>query len=202
MRKLTQQESPQSLLNGFGTRKYLNASERKRFRAAAAKQPTLERLFCLTLFWSGGRVSEVLALTAVSIDLDARAAIIETLKRRRPGVCRQVPLPPALVRDLNREFRLHRAQRDPELARRRLWSWSRTTAWRRVKTVMKMAGISGLAACPKGLRHSFGVSSFQTNVPPHLVQRWLGHASLSTTGIYGDVIGREEYSFAARMWRN
>jgi integrase len=33
---------------------------------------------------------------------------------------------------------------------------------------------------PKGLRHGFGVNAFQSLVPPHLVQRWLGHASLRT----------------------
>jgi integrase/recombinase XerD len=38
-------------------------------------------------------------------------------------------------------------------------------------------------------------------VPPHLVQRWLGHASLKTTAIYGDVVGPEERAFAARMWK-
>ena len=46
-----------------------------------------------------------------------------------------------------------------------------------------------------------GVKAFQSNVPPHLVQRWLGHASLKTTAIYGDVIGPEERAFAARMWK-
>jgi site-specific recombinase XerD len=53
---------------------------------------------------------------------------------------------------------------------------------------------------PKGLRHAFGVKAFQENVPPHLVQRWLGHASLRTTSIYADVMGPEERVFAARMW--
>ncbi|MFU1717859.1 tyrosine-type recombinase/integrase, partial [Bacillus amyloliquefaciens] len=57
-----------------------------------------------------------------------------------------------------------------------------------------------LAASPKGLRHSFGVNAFQAKVPPHLVQRWLGHASLRTTSIYGDVLGEVERELAARMW--
>jgi integrase len=52
---------------------------------------------------------------------------------------------------------------------------------------MASAGINGTPAMPKGLRHGFGVKAFQSNVPPHLVQRWLGHASLRTTEIYGDV---------------
>jgi integrase/recombinase XerD len=65
---------------------------------------------------------------------------------------------------------------------------------------MAVAGIIGTAAMPKALRHGFGVNAFQSNVPPHLVQRWLGHASLRTTAIYGDVIGPDERAFAARMW--
>ena len=51
---------------------------------------------------------------------------------------------------------------------------------------------------PKGLRHAFSVRPFQSNMPPHLVQSWLGHASLRTTGIYGDAIGPAERAFAAR----
>jgi site-specific recombinase XerD len=53
---------------------------------------------------------------------------------------------------------------------------------------MAAAGIAGSHAMPRGLRHSFGVNAFQSNVPPHLVHRWLGHASLRTTSIYGDGI--------------
>jgi integrase len=100
----------------------------------------------------------------------------------------------------NRTFHLRRSQRDPDSAYRRIWKWSRTTAWRRVKEVMKAANVSGTPAMPKGLRHGFGVTAFQSLVPPHLVQRWFGHASLRTTGIYGDVIGPEERAFAERMW--
>jgi integrase/recombinase XerD len=91
-------------------------------------------------------------------------------------------------------------QRDPQLSVERLWTWSRTT----------MAAGQGSdggsrdlrhAAMPRGLRHSFGVSAFQSNVPPHRVQRRLGHASLRTTSIYGDVMGPEERAFAERMWK-
>jgi hypothetical protein len=48
-----------------------------------------------------------------------------------------------------------------------------------LKEITVAAGISGAPAMPRGLRHSFGVNAFQSNVPPHLVQRWLGHASLA-----------------------
>ena len=33
-----------------------------------------------------------------------------------------------------------------------------------------------------------------------LVQRWLGHAQLSTTAIYAEAVGQEEQEIAARMW--
>ena len=98
---------------------------------------------------------------------------------------RQVPLPLDLLNELDRVFELRIAQRDPRLATLRLWRWSRTTGWRYVKAVMAIAGITGTPAMPRGLRHGFGVNAFQASVPPHLVQRWLGHASLRTTFIYG-----------------
>ncbi|HWX35567.1 MAG TPA: site-specific integrase [Steroidobacteraceae bacterium] len=183
-----------------GSRKYLNAAERWRFLESAQQLPKAERLFCELLAWSGARISEALMLTPASIDIDAGAAGVPTLKRRKRGIVRQVPLPPGLLRELESTFNLRRAQREPRLANRRIWKWSRTTAWRRVKQVMAAAGISGTPAMPKGLRHGFGVSAFQTNVPPHLVQRWLGHASLRTTAIYGDVIGPDEIAFAERIW--
>ncbi len=113
---------------------------------------------------------------------------------------RQVPLPAELVRELDLAFALRARQRDPRRAAERLWPWSRTTAWRHVKRQMAAAAVSKLAAMPKGLRHAFGVTAFQSSVPPHLVQRWLGHASLDTTSIYGDVSGNEEREFAARIW--
>jgi integrase/recombinase XerD len=189
-----------SLYGSAGGRKYLNAAERQRFTESAQRAPPTVRLFCLVLRWSGGRISEVLALTPSAIDIETGVANLETLKRRRRGIVRQVPLPHYVLNDLNRYFGLRRQQRDAELAAKRIWRWSRTTAWRRVKAVMAEAGIIGTPAMPKGLRHGFGVNAFQSNVPPHLVQRWLGHASLRTTAIYADVVGPDERDFAARMW--
>jgi integrase/recombinase XerD len=191
-----------SLFGQSGSRKYLNAAERQRFIEAAHHAPRKIRLFCLMLAWSGGRISEVLALTPASFDIESGIVSIQTLKRRKRGVVRQVPLPSDVLSGLDREFKLGETQYDPDLANDPIWRFSRTTAWRRVKEVMVVAGIIGTAAMPKGLRHGFGVNAFQSNVPPHLVQRWLGHASLRTTAIYGDVIGPEERAFAARMWPN
>lgn len=184
-----------------GSRKYLNGAERGRFVLAANEQCPEVRLFCLTLYLTGGRISEVLALTADAIDLEAGTASLATLKRRKRGIVRQVPLPAWLLAELDQTFAIRASQRCGSEARQRIWRWSRTTAWRRVKAVMTRAEITGLPAMPKGLRHSFGVNAFQSLVPPHLIQRWLGHASLRTTSIYGDVMGADERMFAERMWQ-
>jgi integrase/recombinase XerD len=53
--------------------------------------PPKIRLFCLTLGWSGARISEVLALAPASIDIESGVVSIQTLKRRKRGVVRQVP---------------------------------------------------------------------------------------------------------------
>lgn len=189
-----------SLFGPSGNRKYLNAAERRRFIKSAESLPPADRLLCLVLAFSGARISEALALTPAAIDIESGLAGIQTLKRRKRGVIRQVPLPPDLLSDLDQHFHIRDAQRDPELANERLWRFSRTTAWRLVKEIMAAANIFGMQASPKGLRHGFGVNAIASGVPLTLLQKWMGHASLRTTAIYIDVVGPDERAFAARMW--
>lgn len=188
-----------SLFSQSGSRKYLSAIERARFIEAANNAPSETGLFCLTLGWSGARISEVLALTPAAVDLDY-GVCIQTLKRRKLGIFRQVPLPRSLLERLDLQFGFSKAQRNAGLAGERIWRWSRTTAWRRVKAVMAAAGVVDTAAMPKGLRHSFGVNAVHSEVPLPLIQRWLGHSKIETTAIYLEVLGPEERAVAARMW--
>ncbi len=81
-----------------------------------------------------------------------------------------------------------------------LWDFSRTTAWKHVIAVMKAAGVKGPQATPKGLRHGFGGAAIQAVTPLNLLQRWLGHAQLTTTAIYANAVGPEERNIASRMW--
>jgi integrase/recombinase XerD len=86
-------EQPYDDLNLFGqsgSRKYLNAAERRRFLESAQQLPPRERLFCETLAWSGARISEVLAIVPAAIDIDSGVASIQTLKRRRRGIVRHL----------------------------------------------------------------------------------------------------------------
>jgi integrase/recombinase XerD len=159
------------------------------------------QLFCLVLSLSGGRISEILALTPAAIYIDSGVANITTLKRRRRGIVRQIPLPRGVRDELNHVFHLRRSQRDPDSANGRIWRWSRTTAWRRVKEFMAAAGIVGTPASPKDLRYSFGVNATLSRVPLPLLKRWMGHASIRSTEIYLDVMGPDERAIAAWMWK-
>jgi len=53
---------------------------------------------------------------------------------------------------------------------------------------------------PKGLRHGFRVAAVFASISPNLVQKWLGHAQLSTTAIGANDVGAEEKNIARRMW--
>ncbi len=189
-----------SLYAADGSRKYLNLAERRRALAAADRLRGDKALFALTLAWTGARVSEVLSLTPSSFQTDFGVVAITTLKRRRHCV-REVPLPPQLIERLEGHFGLSGLQGDPLRNGRPLWPWCRSTGWRLIKSIMSDANIVGRAACPRGFRHSFGVGALHAQVPLTLLQRWLGHARLSSTAIYADASGPEERAIADRYWR-
>ena len=159
------------------------------------------RTLCMTLAYAGCRLSEALALTADRIDLSAGVLTIESLKKRRTGVFRSVPVPPALLETLDMVHGIREQQSSRGKGRgMRLWPWSRMTGWRAVHAVMEAARLDGPHASPKGLRHGFGVAAVSAGIPLNLVQKWLGHAQLTTTAIYANPVRAEEKTIAQRMW--
>lgn len=183
-----------SLYDQSGQRKYLTPSERQDFLTAAGNAPLKVRAFCETLAHTGCRISEALALTADRVDIGAGVLVFESLKKRRNGIYRAVPVPPDFLKSIEDVYDL------AALGGERLWNWSRTTAWRRVAEVMHVAGITGPHATPKGLRHGFGIKAVTSEIPLSMAQKWLGHARLATTAIYTDATGPEERLIAQRMW--
>ena len=173
-------------------RKYLNRAERRAFRRVANQLAERDRLFCLTLLFTGCRITEALNLVPASIDGGDGVLVIESLKKRRRGVLRTVPVPDWFCDQLA-------GLTVPE-AGTALFSFCRHTGNRIVKSVMATAGICGTQATAKGLRHGFGVACVQHNIPLNLIQRWLGHASAETTAIYLEAVGDEERQFASRLW--
>jgi len=181
------------LYNEHGSRKYLTAEEWHRFLRAADSTEARTRALCRTLAYTGCRISEALGLTRTRLDAATGCVVLQTLKRRKQ-VFRAVPIPSGLLAELEG---LPVLKGDPL----RLWEWCRQTGWRRVKAVMDQARVIGPQACPKGLRHGFGIAAAKENIPPGLTQRWMGHARLETTVLYQDAVGPEERAFAERLWR-
>jgi integrase len=127
------------------------------------------------------------------VDRSNAALVFETLKRRKRGVYRAVPVPDRLL--------MHLGQL-PACRSQKLWPWGRTTAWKIVKSTMRDAGIAEPLCKPKSLRHAFAVEAGQKGIPLNIVQRWLGHARIETTAIYANAIGEEERQLAVRVWRS
>ena len=93
--------------------------------------------------------------------------MFESLKKRRKGVYRAVPVPPELLDalDLVLVHGIREAQRRGQ-AKALLWPWSRMTAFRQVQEIIAAADIpDGPYACPKGLRHGFGVQAVSRGMP-------------------------------------
>lgn len=178
-----------------GGRKYLNREERRAYLEAVEGEADMaRRAFGLTLFYAGCRISEALNLTAERIDLTGKAVVFETLKRRRRGHFRAVPIPDSLATLLRQVL-------SSAAPGARVWHFSRPTGYRLIKRCMARAGIIGGMACPKGLRHGVAVACLAQKIPLPTVQKWLGHARLETTAIYLDVSGEEERDLAKRLWK-
>jgi integrase/recombinase XerD len=160
------------LYDRHGHRKYLNPAERQDFLRAAAGTIPEVHTFCGTLAYGGCRISEALALTADRVDIREGVLVFESLKKRRKGIFRAVPVPPDFLATLDLVHDLGTLQRRSDRGLGiRLWAWSRPTAWRRVSEVMEEAGIAGLHATPKGLRHGFGIKAVTSEVPLNMTQK-------------------------------
>jgi integrase/recombinase XerD len=184
------------LFDRNGSRKYLNEIERKAYLEAITGEPEASRrAFLLTLFYTGCRISEGLGIKVERIDFTAKAIIFETLKRRKKGHFRMIPVPDSLIKLLQEVI----ANKGFD---KKVFPFSRTTAWRMVKAKMRDSSVVGAMACPKGLRHGHAVACVAVGVPLSTIQKWLGHARMETTAIYLAVSEGEERKLANKLWVN
>lgn len=187
-----------SLYTANGKRKYLTGAERDRFIAAAwACERADLRTLGLTLAYSGARISEVLALTAASIEIEAGFIAFRTLKRRNDAmVIREVPIPGTVLCELATVHAL--GSIDPET---HLWQLSRSRAWTLIRELMARAEVRpGQHATCKGLRHGLGHLAVRRGIALTLLQKWLGHSRLESTCIYAQAMDDEEREIASRLW--
>ena len=187
-------------------RLYINAMERVRFLEVADDLEPSIRAFCLTLLYTGCRLSEAVELSTTSIDPQSRLISFRTLKKRDQHHVREVPIPPSLAHTLT-ELRCSRIDESASTGCEPLPLWihkgqplNRLVGYRWIKLVMAKADIYGAQASPKGLRHGYGVHAIRSGVQLNMLCKWMGHASMATTAIYADAVGSEELEIADRMW--
>lgn len=185
------EKNPWHILDGEGRRKYVNRTEYRQFMKAAGCLPEQGRIFCLLVGLSGCRISEALGMRGFHV---ARGEVVLRSLKRRQTIYRLVQLPESLTDEL-----LVLANKDDP--QQRLWEVNRSTGYRWIKRAMCIARIIGVHACPKGLRHGFGVRHVLVGTPQPLIQKWLGHADPRTTAIYTEAGGEEEREIASRGWR-
>ena len=160
-----------------GRRLYINAAERERFLVAARSVHRDIRSFGLTLLYTGCRISEALALSTGGLQLSDTQTQAEALAVTMDGKFKWEPI-----------WQFH-------------WEpVNRSTAYRWIKFLMNEAEIYGVHASPKGLRHGYAIHALQCGVPLNMLQKWMGHADIETTAIYGNACGPEERRIAERMW--
>ncbi len=186
------------LYDRSGGRLYVNEGERRAFIEAAHKQPPLIRLFCLILAYTGCRLSEARNLKPEQFQVAERRVSIVTLKRRRFGIVRGIPIPDELAEAFEDAKPYH--EKRGYLFSQNTRPPARTVSYRWVKGCMDEADITGTQACPKGLRHGFGIHATRCGVQLHMLQKWMGHTSMHTTAIYATALGPEEVEIAGRMW--
>jgi integrase len=184
--------SAKSAYDQEGRRKYLTHTEGHKFLDHAVHQPKMNALFCLTLYYTGCRISEALNLRRDNLDAETNVVRVQSLKKRGRKEIRRIPVPEFLASELRSALASAESQR--------FWPFSRTKGWRIIKRVMSDAGISGIHATTKGLRHGFGVRSALKQIPVCLIQSWMGHADSTTTAIYLAVQDEEERALIERTW--
>ena len=190
-----------TLFDDIGNRKYLTPNERELFYEATEEVSKNWRMFGLMLYYTGCRLSEALNIKVKDIDFNAGAVTIGTLKQRRSGVYRQVPLSADYMKGLDNSFDLRELQKKKKKIREsRVWDWTRHNGYLVIKRIMQEADLQGIAATPKGLRHAFAIACLDKGIPLNMVQKWMGHSSIETTAIYANATGEEERKLAARLW--
>ena len=165
-----------------GNRKYVTAEEQERFIAMANSHERAEvRTLCLTLAYTGCRISEALELTTDRVDLSDKSITFRTLKQREKVKYRSVPCPDAVIDALELVHRVRKAQKLKRQADGTgLWPWGSTQATKLICSVMVTAGIDGDHASPKGLRHGFGVRMAKKTRNPRLLPNCWGIPSMRT----------------------
>jgi integrase/recombinase XerD len=160
-------------------------------RSAAGERPEgiRDRAMLETLYATGMRVSELVALDVDDLDLTGGAIRCAGRTNRE----RRVPLRESAVRALERYLREARpalaSEDEPALFLNHRGSrLTRQGFWLILKSYAHQAEIGDIT--PHTLRHTFATHALRHGADLREVQQLLGHVSISTTQVYRQLAGR------------
>lgn len=147
-----------------------------------------DRAMIQVIYSTGLRVSELVALPRVGVDL--REGLIQV--RGKGSKDRIVPLGDRAITEIVGYVHHVRCQHDPDALQPHLFlsrlgrAMTRQNFWERLRNHARAAGIRGKVS-PHVLRHSFATHLVEHGADLRAVQAMLGHADISTTEIYTHV---------------
>jgi len=151
-------------------------------RILALEECPRDRALLLTLYASGGRVSEISGLRWGHVSANGDAG--QLTLHGKGGKTRNVLLPSrawSVLLDIRPE---DAGESDPVFRSRKHGGAIGTARiWRIVKEAASRAG-AGESVSPHWFRHAHASHALDRGAPAHLVQTTLGHASLATTSRY------------------
>lgn len=171
--------------------KYLSHDEIEALREAAASKGLMDQLIVEVLYSSGLRVSELIALDWDDIDFTNKQLMV---REGKGGKSRTVPLSTRAIRLLKR-YRKIRQDDEPYIFRsREKGRMVKETVEYRIRELGKLAGLQQKVT-PHRLRHSQATHLLEAGMPIDMIQKVLGHESISTTQVYArtQMTGVEQY---------
>ncbi|MBO5917855.1 MAG: site-specific tyrosine recombinase XerD [Oscillospiraceae bacterium] len=150
-----------------------------------------DRAMLELLYATGIRVSELIALEVTDLNLDGGF-----LRCPGKGKERVIPLYPAAIRALSDYLNKVRPQLVLDPSQNVLFvnmsgeGMSRQGFWKLVKFYQEKAGIRK-EITPHTLRHSFAAHLLENGADLHSIQEMLGHADISSTQIYSQLVNQK-----------
>jgi integrase/recombinase XerD len=172
--------------------RFLSEDEMEKLLAApdtATEEGLRDRAILELMYASGLRISELISLKALDVDMDAGLLSCHGKGSKE----RRIPIGKSATRwlELYRAARLasHARKHDPRLFVSSLGApLTRQSVWSSIKRYSQRAGLENVS--PHTLRHSFATHLLQRGADSRSVQSLLGHSDISTTQIYTHITDR------------
>ncbi|MDD2252558.1 MAG: tyrosine-type recombinase/integrase [Dehalococcoidales bacterium] len=162
---------------------------------------------CLALIYSCGlRIHEAASLKVGDVD---GARMLIHVRDGKGGKDRYVPLPGKTLKLLREQWKTHRhpvwlfpARRSRRMNRRTKKCYDNPINGSTISQALKYAVAE--SGCHKAIkvhtfRHSYATHLLEAGVPLHVVQSNLGHASLSSTGVYTHMTDKFQREAAEKL---